>query len=78
MSDGGKGSAQRPRQVSNEDYAARWDAIFGRDLVTEQAERERALDELVSINQELGLYDELELQESKEPSAGPNGQDHGR
>ena len=32
MSDGGKGSRQRPRSVSNEDYANRWDAIFGRDL----------------------------------------------
>lgn len=32
MSDGGKGSARRPRSVSNEEYAARWDAIFSRDL----------------------------------------------
>lgn len=30
-SDGGKGSAPRPFSVSNEEYAARWDAIFGRD-----------------------------------------------
>jgi hypothetical protein len=28
---GGKGSSSRPRQVSNEDYANRWDAIFQRD-----------------------------------------------
>jgi hypothetical protein len=28
---GGKGSSSRPKQVSNEDYANRWDAIFGRD-----------------------------------------------
>jgi hypothetical protein len=27
----GKGSGSRPKQVSNEDYANRWDAIFGRD-----------------------------------------------
>lgn len=32
MSDGGKGSAPRPFSVSNEEYANRWDAIFGRDL----------------------------------------------
>ena len=32
MSDGGKGDARRPMQVSNEEYAARWDAIFGRDV----------------------------------------------
>jgi len=31
MSDGGKGSKPRPLSVSNEEYAARWDAIFGRD-----------------------------------------------
>jgi hypothetical protein len=32
MSDGGKGSKPRPFSVSNEDYAKRWDLIFGRDL----------------------------------------------
>jgi len=31
MSDGGKGSAPRPFSVSNQEYAERWDAIFGRD-----------------------------------------------
>lgn len=31
MSDGGKGSSPRPFSVSDEEYAARWDAIFGRD-----------------------------------------------
>lgn len=61
MSDGGKGSRPRPFSVSNEEYANRWDAIFGRDKmsdITEKAKRERALDEMVRINQELGLYDE--------------------
>lgn len=32
MSDGGKGSAQRPRQISEDEWANRWDAIFSRDL----------------------------------------------
>lgn len=32
MNDGGKGSAPRPFSVSNEEYAKRWDAIFGRDV----------------------------------------------
>jgi hypothetical protein len=32
MSDGGKGSRPRPFSVSNEEYANRWDAIFGRDI----------------------------------------------
>ena len=31
MSDGGKGSAQRPRSIADEEWASRWDAIFGRD-----------------------------------------------
>lgn len=29
MSDGGKGSSPRPLSISNEEYAKRWDAIFG-------------------------------------------------
>jgi hypothetical protein len=60
-SDGGKGSAPRPKSVADEEYASRWDSIFGRDRMTELAEkakRERALDELAKINQELGLYDD--------------------
>lgn len=32
MREAGKGSTPRPFSVSNEEYAARWDAIFGRDL----------------------------------------------
>jgi hypothetical protein len=44
MSDGGKGSQQRPRFVSNEDYAARWDAIFSRDKPSEE-ENEHQLQE---------------------------------
>lgn len=31
MSDGGKGSTQRPIQVSDEQYAQRWDLIFSKD-----------------------------------------------
>lgn len=30
MSDGGKGSKPRPFSVSNQTYAERWDAIFGK------------------------------------------------
>jgi hypothetical protein len=32
-SDGGKGSSPRPFSVSNEEYARRWEAIFGKDQV---------------------------------------------
>ena len=54
MSDGGKGSSPRPYSVSNAEYANRWDAIFHRE------KREKALDDLVRISEELGLYDETE------------------
>lgn len=67
MSDGGKGSTQRPRSIADEDYANRWDSIFGRDrfsIIQERAKRERALDELVRINQEMGLYDDCEMDRS--------------
>ena len=33
QSDGGKGSSPRPFSVSNEEYAKRWEAIFGREDV---------------------------------------------
>lgn len=35
QSDGGKGSTPRPFSVSNEEYAKRWEAIFGKDKVDE-------------------------------------------
>jgi hypothetical protein len=49
MSDVGKGSVPRPFSVSNEEYANRWDAIFGRDLKQEDMptpEEEEAWQEL--------------------------------
>jgi hypothetical protein len=51
MSDGGKGSKPRPLSVSDQEYADRWDAIFGKDQKLQQA-----LDALSHANQELGLY----------------------
>jgi len=30
MSDGGKGSTQRPIEISHDEMQARWDAIFGK------------------------------------------------
>ena len=37
-SDGGKGSSPRPFSVSQAEYDARWDAIFGRDIEEEEEE----------------------------------------
>ena len=39
-SDGGKGSSPRPFSVSQAEYDARWDAIFGRDLKEEEEQQE--------------------------------------
>jgi hypothetical protein len=59
MSDGGKGSKPRPFSVTQEEYDNRWDNIFSRDLKEEEKDkREKALDEMVRISQEMGLYDE--------------------
>jgi hypothetical protein len=57
MSDGGKGSKPRPFSVSDLEYANRWDSIFATD---QKAKQEQALDEMVRISQEMGLYDEFE------------------
>jgi len=37
-----KGSSPRPFKVSNQEYANRWDAIFGRD--NEKENKEKALE----------------------------------
>jgi hypothetical protein len=70
MSDGGKGSNPRPFSVSQETYANNFDRIFRKDprvIEDQKAEdeafeliqkRQKALDELVRINQELGLYED--------------------
>lgn len=42
-----KGSVPRPFAVSNEEYATRWDAIFGRDIEKKQAAQD-AVDEQVN------------------------------
>ena len=69
-----KGSSPRPFSVSQETFANNFDAIFRkpdpRAIEDAKAEdeafeeirkkREKALDEMVRINQELGLYDEYD------------------
>lgn len=43
-SDGGKGSTPRPRSISDEQRAANWNAIFGKDrfdMLRERAEQEQ-------------------------------------
>jgi hypothetical protein len=42
MSDGGKGSKPRPFSVSDQEYAARWDAIFNRDSEVDKPTRNNA------------------------------------
>lgn len=71
MSDGGKGSSPRPYSVSQDEYSKNWDAIFKKDprviedqknedeafALIERQKREKALDEMVRISEEMGLYD---------------------
>jgi hypothetical protein len=47
-----KGSAVRPRQVSDEQYAQRWDLIFGRDkevVVEDEQEQKKEKDENLDL-----------------------------
>lgn len=54
----GKGSRPKPFSVSQEEYANRWDAIFGRDIKKDPIVKddEKAMDEAfkqVEINQQI-------------------------
>jgi len=55
MSDGGKGSKPRPIE-DRQQFADNWDRIFSKKD-DQKKKTEAALDELVRINEELGLYD---------------------
>ena len=75
MSDGGKGSGRRPSTVADEQIADNWSNIFGPSPL-ERKRREQALAEMVRVSEELGLYDELELQETKESTTRAAGSDN--
>ena len=49
---GGKGSVVRPFSVTQEQYAARWDAIFGKDLSMSEKRAEN-LSEIVQDSAEI-------------------------
>lgn len=57
MSDGGKGSAPRPLSVSHDEFDKNYRGIFGLSKL-EKKKQEEALDKMVQISQELGLYDD--------------------
>lgn len=40
MSDGGKGSTQRPLEIPREEYEKNWDAIFGKKKPEQPEEKE--------------------------------------
>ena len=54
MSDGGKGSSPRPKSVSCEEWANRWDAIFQRDIrkIEEQKNEDEEF-ERIKLNSEM-------------------------
>lgn len=43
MSDGGKGSVPRPFSVSQDEYSARWDLIFGKKMKKNEHEFDEVL-----------------------------------
>lgn len=49
----GKGSAPRPFSIPKEQFNQQWETIFG-----DRKKREEALEEMVRINEELGLYND--------------------
>ena len=54
MSDGGKGSSPRPKSVSCEEWANRWDAIFQKDVrVIEDQKNEDEEFERIRLNPEM-------------------------
>jgi hypothetical protein len=65
----GKGSKPRPLSIDRNEYAQKWDEIFGQkaalkkfsndyqDILSTEECVEDALDEMVRLNQEMGLYD---------------------
>lgn len=55
MAHGGKGSA--PRKMRNDDaYAENYEKIFGKKEKRKHHDKHAALDELVKLSEELGLY----------------------
>lgn len=68
MSAGGKGSGRRPQAVADTQVEDNWTNIFGISRL-EKLRRQQALDEMVRVSEELGLYDEPQLQETEKPSA---------
>lgn len=45
-----KGSKQRPRQVSNDEYAQRWNAIFGKHTEDESETTQEETKEETDVN----------------------------
>jgi hypothetical protein len=56
----GKGSSPRPFSVANEEYAARWDMIFGRDQ-----KRQEALSKLADEAEKLSLETDEKKEDQK-------------
>ena len=64
MIDGGKGDARRPMAISDQQYAQRWDLIFGRDRSDSSKESNR------EDSQRVGLEGQAQRDgERQEPAA---------
>ena len=55
MNEAGKGSSPRPKSVSNEEYANRWDAIFQRDkrVIEDQQNEDEEFERIESNSKKL-------------------------
>lgn len=62
MSDGGKGSKPRPFSVSHEEWSNRWDAIFARDLKTNELSETLSQDNLAFNQSNLETDSRSDLQ----------------
>lgn len=52
QAEAGKGSGLRPRQISDDEWASRWDAIFSRDLKdnTDEPELQESQESVTGFN----------------------------
>ena len=54
--DGGKGSKPRPLSITDMEYASRWDAIFGRDLINDDKVAENFNESFVDEKEQKVVY----------------------
>ena len=59
---GGKGSSSRPLSVTQEEYANRWDLIFGRDKAKIEEQEPEPVDPFAQNDFSQGSIDEMPIE----------------